>query len=56
MHLIQGNLDLSTTLLTSGAGVFALSSAFYGLRHQLSVKKIHCLQGLIFLAQIIQQV
>ena len=56
MHLIQGNLDLSTTLLTSGAGVVALSSAFYGLRHQLSLRQIPSLLALsclIFLAQMV---
>ena len=56
MHLIQGSLDSSTTLLTSGAGVIALSSVFYGLRHQLSVKQIPPLLALgclIFLAQMV---
>ncbi|RCL36044.1 MAG: hypothetical protein DBX01_01350 [Puniceicoccaceae bacterium] len=56
MHLIQGSLDSSTTLLTSGAGVIALGSVFYGLRHQLSVKQIPSLLALsclVFLAQMV---
>ena len=56
MHLIQGTLDSSTTLLTSGAAVIALGSAFYGLRHQLSVKQIPSLLALsclVFLAQMV---
>ena len=56
MHLIQGSLDSSTTLLTSGAGLIALSSVFYGLRRQLSVKQIPSLLALsclIFLAQMV---
>ena len=56
MHLIQGSLDSSTTLLTSGAGVIALGSVFYGLRHQLYVKQIPSLLALsclVFLAQMI---
>ena len=56
MHLIQASLDSSTTLLTSGAGLIALSSVFYGLRRQLSVKQIPSLLALsclIFLAQMV---
>ena len=56
MHRIQGSLDSSTTLLTSGAGVIALGSVFYGLRHQLYVKQIPSLLALsclVFLAQMI---
>ena len=56
MHVIQASLDSSTTLLTSGAGVIALSSVFYGLRRQLSVKQIPSLltlNCLIFLDQMV---
>ena len=56
MHLIQGTLDSSTTLLTSGAGLIALGSVFYWVRHQLSVKQIPSLLALtcvVFLAQMV---
>jgi cobalt/nickel transport system permease protein len=56
MHLIQGTLDSSTTLLTNGAGLIALGSVFYGVRHQLSVKQMPSLLALtclVFLAQLV---
>ncbi|MGJ8654448.1 MAG: energy-coupling factor ABC transporter permease [Opitutaceae bacterium] len=56
MHLIQGTLDSSTTLLTSAAGIFAFGAAAYGARHELSAKSVLPLVGLagfVFFAQMV---
>lgn len=56
MHLIQGSLDSSTTLLTSAAGIFAFGAACHGARCELSVKSVLPLLGLtafVFIAQMV---
>ena len=56
MHLIQGTLDSSTTLLTSAAGIFAFGAAVYGARRELSTKSVLPLVGLtgfVFFAQMV---
>ncbi|MDQ8206606.1 energy-coupling factor ABC transporter permease [Coraliomargarita sp. SDUM461003] len=56
MHLTQGTLDTSTTLLTSAGGAIALAAAFYGARKQLPAKKVPALLGMsafVFLAQMV---
>lgn len=56
MHLIQGTLDSSTTLMTSAAGLFALGAACYGARRQLKAEQLPSLVGItgfVFLAQMV---
>lgn len=56
MHLLQGTLDTSTTLLTSAGGAIALGAACYGARKQLTAKKLPSLlamSGFVFLAQMV---
>ena len=56
MHLTQGALDSSTTLLTSAVSVIALGAACYGARRQVKLKQLPALlvmSGFVFLAQMV---
>lgn len=56
MHLLQGTLDTSTELLSSGAATVALGVALYGARRQNSSKEVPALLGVtgfVFLAQML---
>jgi cobalt/nickel transport system permease protein len=54
MHLIEGTLNSSTTILTSAAGIMALGTACYAWRRERSLKQLPALAamtGFVFLAQ-----
>ncbi|MGJ8638383.1 MAG: energy-coupling factor ABC transporter permease [Opitutaceae bacterium] len=56
MHLIQGTLDTTTTLMTSAAGLFALAGACYGVRNQVRLDQVPallCMSVFVFLAQMV---
>ena len=54
MHLVEGTLSTTTTLLTTTGGLIAYGAACYGARKEMTLKRLPSLAmaaGLVFLAQ-----
>lgn len=56
MHLAQGTLSTSVTLLTSVAAIAAVGVAYYGARREVTKRKmptLFAMSGFVFLAQMV---